>query len=51
LLDFEGDLYGEHLRLELWKRLREERAFASEQELVRQIARDVEAARRAVPPP
>jgi riboflavin kinase / FMN adenylyltransferase len=47
LLDFEGDLYGRRLRLELWERLRGERAFASEEELVAQIARDVEAARAA----
>jgi riboflavin kinase/FMN adenylyltransferase len=47
LLDFEGDLYGARLRLELWERLREERAFASEEELVTQIAADVEAARAA----
>jgi riboflavin kinase/FMN adenylyltransferase len=47
LLDFEGDIYGERLRLELWGRLRDERAFASEEELVRQIAADVEAAKRA----
>ena len=47
LLDFEGDLYGARLRLELWERLRDERAFASEEELVRQIAADVEAARAA----
>jgi riboflavin kinase/FMN adenylyltransferase len=47
LLDFEGDLYGSRLRLELWERLREERAFASEQDLVTQIAADVESARVA----
>ncbi|HXV34905.1 MAG TPA: riboflavin biosynthesis protein RibF [Gaiellaceae bacterium] len=47
LLDFEGDLYGSRLRLELWERLREERAFGSEEELVAQIAADVEAARAA----
>jgi len=47
LLDFEGDLYGERLIVELWDRLREERAFASEAELVEQIARDVEATRAA----
>jgi riboflavin kinase/FMN adenylyltransferase len=51
LLDFQGELYGEHLRLELWQRLRDERAFASETELVQQIAADVEAARAAVRPP
>jgi riboflavin kinase/FMN adenylyltransferase len=50
LLDFEGDLYGERIRLELWERLRDERAFGSEEELVRQIAHDVEAARAAVRP-
>ena len=47
LLDFEGDLYGSRLRLELWERLREERAFASEEDLVAQIAADVKAARAA----
>ncbi len=50
LLDFEGDIYGERLRLELWLRLRDERAFASEEELVQQIAADVEAAQGAIRP-
>jgi riboflavin kinase/FMN adenylyltransferase len=50
LLDFEGDLYGRRLVLELWTRLRDERAFTSERELVEQIARDVEATRRAERP-
>jgi riboflavin kinase / FMN adenylyltransferase len=50
LLDYEGDLHGQNLRLELWQRLRDERAFASEEELVRQIAADVEAAQQAVRP-
>jgi riboflavin kinase / FMN adenylyltransferase len=50
LLDFEGDLYGRKLRLELWQRLRDERAFESEAELVAQIGRDVEATRRAERP-
>jgi riboflavin kinase/FMN adenylyltransferase len=45
LLDFEGDLYGQRLVLELWRRLRDERAFADEAELVAQIARDVEETR------
>ena len=42
LLDFEGDLYGRRLVVELWRRLRDERAFSSEDELVAQITRDVE---------
>jgi riboflavin kinase / FMN adenylyltransferase len=50
LLEFEGDLYGARLRLELWERLRDERAFTSEAELVEQMARDVDAARWAKPP-
>jgi riboflavin kinase/FMN adenylyltransferase len=50
LLDFDGDLYGQRLVLELWERLRDERAFASEAELIAAIAADVEAARRAVRP-
>jgi riboflavin kinase/FMN adenylyltransferase len=50
LLDFEGDLYGRRLIIELWKRLREERAFPSEHELVEQIASDVEATRTAQRP-
>jgi riboflavin kinase / FMN adenylyltransferase len=47
LLDFAGDLYGRRLVVELWERLRDERAFDSDEELVRQIARDVEATRSA----
>jgi riboflavin kinase/FMN adenylyltransferase len=50
LLDFGGDLYGRRLVLELWQRLRDEQAFASEAELVEQIGRDVEATRVAEPP-
>ena len=50
LLDFAGDLYGIHLVVEVWQRLRDERAFTSEAELVEQIARDVAATRAAEPP-
>jgi riboflavin kinase/FMN adenylyltransferase len=50
LLDFEGNLYGQRLVVELWQRLREERAFASEGELVEQIARDVAETRAAARP-
>ena len=47
LLDFGGDLYGQRLVVELWQRLRNERAFESEEVLIEQIARDVEATRAA----
>jgi riboflavin kinase / FMN adenylyltransferase len=50
LLDYEGDLYGRRLVVELWKRLRDERAFGSEEELIEQIRRDVDATRAAVKP-
>ena len=50
LLDFEGDLYGRRLVIELWERLRDEAIFDSEEALVEQIARDVEATRRARSP-
>jgi len=50
LLDFEGDLYGRRLVVELWHRLRDERAFDSEQELVEAITKDVEATRAASRP-
>ena len=47
LLDFDGDLYGKRLVVELWERLRDEAVFESEAELVEQIARDVEATKAA----
>ena len=50
LLDYEGDLYGRRLVVELWERLREERSFDSESDLIEQISRDVEATRAAVRP-
>jgi len=50
LLGFAGDLYGQRLVVELWRRLRDERAFGSEQELIDQIARDVEETERAERP-
>ena len=50
LLDFDGDLYGQRLTVEVWQRLRDEAVFASEEELVAQIGRDVEATRAAVRP-
>jgi riboflavin kinase/FMN adenylyltransferase len=50
LLGFAGDLYGKRLIVELWQRLRDEQVFASERELIDQIARDVEATKRAQRP-
>ncbi|HET8895168.1 MAG TPA: bifunctional riboflavin kinase/FMN adenylyltransferase [Gaiellaceae bacterium] len=47
LLDFEGDLYGTRLVVELWEWLREEAAFGSEAELVAAIADDVRRTRAA----
>jgi riboflavin kinase/FMN adenylyltransferase len=50
LLDFEGDLYGRRLVVELWERLRDEAVFDSEAALIEQIGRDVERTRAAVRP-
>ena len=48
VLDFEGDLYGQTLRLEFWKRLRDELKFESAEALVEQMKRDVDETRRVV---
>jgi riboflavin kinase/FMN adenylyltransferase len=45
LIDFEGDLYGQSLRVAFIGRLRGERRFGDVEELVSQMRRDVEAAR------
>lgn len=50
LLDFSGDLYGQRLVVELWQRLRDEQAFETENDLIRQIEADVELARQAEQP-
>ena len=50
LLDYEADLYGQRLVVELWQRLRDERAFESEEALIAQIALDVAATRSASRP-
>jgi riboflavin kinase / FMN adenylyltransferase len=47
LLEYEGDLYGKRLVVELWERLRDEAAFESEAALVAAIANDVERTRAA----
>ncbi len=46
LLDFSGDLYGEHASIDLLHRLREERRFPGPDGLVAQITQDVAESRR-----
>jgi len=41
LLDYDGDLYGQNLRIEFFKRLRDEKQFASAEDLKKQIADDI----------
>jgi riboflavin kinase/FMN adenylyltransferase len=48
LIDWEGDLYGQEIRIEFLKRLRGERRFSSVEALVEQMGRDVDAARAIV---
>ena len=48
LIDFDGDLYGESLRLLFLERLRDELRFDSADELVEQMRRDVERVREVV---
>ncbi|HZC74831.1 MAG TPA: riboflavin biosynthesis protein RibF [Gaiellaceae bacterium] len=50
LLDFDGDLYGERLVVELWSRIREQHRFASLEELVAAIGDDVERTRESERP-
>ena len=45
LIDFDGDLYGETLRIAFLERMRGEKRFESVDELVAQMNRDVEQAR------
>jgi riboflavin kinase/FMN adenylyltransferase len=49
LLDFEDDLYGEPARVSFVSRLRDEKAFASVDDLVAQMHRDVARARELLP--
>lgn len=49
LLDFDRNIYGEKIRLEIRELLRSQRVYGSEEELVRQIASDVEDVRALEP--
>ena len=46
ILDFDGDVYGEELRIDLLERLRGEERFDSTDELVAQMHKDIEQTRR-----
>lgn len=48
LLDFDGDLYGEHVRLDFTVRLRGQVAFTGVEPLIKQIETDVADTRRAL---
>ena len=48
LLDFDGDLYGEHIRVEITDHVRDQVRFSSVDELISQIERDVEDVRSRV---
>ncbi|MEE8321217.1 MAG: riboflavin kinase, partial [Gammaproteobacteria bacterium] len=45
ILDFDSDIYGKHMRVELLKKIRGDEMFDSEAELQQQIADDVRAVR------
>jgi riboflavin kinase/FMN adenylyltransferase len=47
LIDWDGDLYGQNLRIAFVRRLRGERRFPAVEELIAQMHRDVEEAREA----
>ena len=46
MLDFEGDLYGKEIEIEIGKRIRNGRKFVSEDDAKEQIGKDVEAIRK-----
>jgi riboflavin kinase/FMN adenylyltransferase len=51
ILDFERDIYGESVRLEFWRRLRDELKFDSVDALVTQMHRDVDDTRSLISAP
>jgi riboflavin kinase/FMN adenylyltransferase len=50
LLDFDGDLYGQRLVVEIWSMIREQRRYDSVEELVAAIGADVERTRAGTRP-
>ncbi|HEY5693429.1 MAG TPA: riboflavin biosynthesis protein RibF [Gaiellaceae bacterium] len=50
LLDFDGDLYGQRLVVEIWSPIREQRRFGSVEELAAAIGADVERTRASARP-
>ena len=46
LLDVAGNFYGQELTVEFWRKIRDEKPFASSTELVEQISQDVAGARQ-----
>ena len=50
LLDFDGDLYGQRLVVEIWSPIRDQRRFDSLEELVAAIGDDIERTRTATRP-
>jgi riboflavin kinase/FMN adenylyltransferase len=46
LFDFDGDLYGQHLRIDFLHKLRDEQKYPNLDELKAQIARDCDLARK-----
>ena len=50
LLDFDGDLYDQTIRVEFWERLRDEKRFESTEALIEQMHRDIAQTRTLITP-
>ncbi|MDP1884415.1 MAG: riboflavin kinase [Candidatus Moranbacteria bacterium] len=49
ILDFEGDLYGKKIEVEVGQKLREAVKFESEKQLINQVLKDLASVRKANP--